>query len=178
MLSKILRGLLMAVISLVGIGLLLPGVTHFERTIDIASPASTVYDQINELKNWEQWSAWAKIDPNTQWTYSQPSSAGIGAYYTWVGNKDVGEGKITIVDAKPNENVHCKMEFKGGGDAMADFKLVGKDSTSTKITWAFDSDHGMNPMARWFGLAMNKFLVGPDYEKGLANLKALCETKK
>lgn len=176
MLSKILRWLLIIVVGFVAIGFLLPGVSHVERSIDIAAPASSVYDQINELKNWETWSPWAKIDPNVKWVYSEPITAGKGAYYTWVGNKDVGEGKLTILDTKPNENVHCKMEFKGEGDAFADFKLTAKDSTATKIVWAFDSEHGMNPIARWFGLAMNIF-IGPDYEKGLANLKAVCEKK-
>ncbi|MBL7817441.1 MAG: SRPBCC family protein [Saprospiraceae bacterium] len=177
MLGKILRWLLIIVVGFLGIGLLLPGTSHVERQIDIASPAPLVYDQVNELKNWVNWSPWAKLDPNVKWVYSEPSSAGLGAYYTWVGNDKVGEGKLTIIDAKPTELLKTKMEFKGQGDAMADFKFTAKDSTATKVVWSFDSDHGMNPFARWFGLAMNSF-IGPDYEKGLANLKAHCESKK
>lgn len=177
MLSKILRWLLIIVVGFLGIGLLLPGTSHVERMIDIASPAPVVYDQINELKNWMAWSPWAKLDPNAKWAYSEPLSSGVGSYYTWAGNDQVGEGKLTILEAKPNEFLHCKMEFKGEGDSFADFKLTAKDSTATKIVWSFDTDHGMNPVARWFGLAMNSF-IGPDYEKGLANLKAVCESKK
>ena len=177
MLGKISRWILIIVVAFVGIGFLLPGTSHVERQIDIAAPAPLVYEQINELKNWENWSPWAKLDPNVKWTYSEPTTAGTGAYYTWVGNDKVGEGKLTILDAKPNELLHCKMEFKGQGDAMADFKLTAKDCTSTNVVWSFDSDNGMNPIARWFGLAMNSF-IGPDYEKGLENLKAQCEGKK
>ena len=42
------------------------------------------------------------------------------------------------------------------------------------MTWGFESDLGMNPMARWMGLMMDS-LVGGDYEQGLANLKDLVE---
>ena len=177
MLGKILRGLLIIVVGFFGIGFLLPGTSHVERSIDIAAPAPVVYDQINELKNWTNWSPWAKLDPKVKWVYSEPSSAGKGAYYTWVGNDKVGEGKLTLLDVKPNELLRSRMEFKGQNDATADFKLTAKDSTSTKVLWSFDTDHGMSPLSRWFGLAMNSF-IGPDYEKGLANLKAVCETKK
>lgn len=177
MLMKILRWILIIVVAFVAIGFLLPGTSHVERQIDINASAPVVYDQINELKNWENWSPWAKLDPNVKWTYSQPTTAGTGAYYMWVGNDKVGEGKMTILDAKPNEMLHCKMEFKGQGDAFSDFKLTAKDSTATKVVWSFDSEHGLNPIARWLGLAINSF-IGPDYEKGLANLKAVSESKK
>ena len=177
MLGKILRWLLIIVVGFLGIGFLLPGTTHIERKIDISTSAPAVYNQINELKNWMNWSPWAKLDPNCKWVYSEPTTSGTGAYYTWVGNDKVGEGKMTILEAKPNEKLHCKMEFKGQGDAIADFILTAKDSTATKVVWTFDTEHGLNPMARWFGLAMNSFL-GPDYENGLANLKAYCESHK
>ena len=177
MLGKLIRWILIAVVGFLGIGFFLPGTSHVERTTDIAAPAHLVYDQINELRNWENWSPWAKLDPNVKWVYSSPSSAGVGAYYTWVGNDKVGEGKMTILDTQPNESARCRMEFKGQGDAFSDFKLTAKDSTATKVVWSFDSEHGLNPVARWFGLAMNSF-IGPDYEKGLVNLKAVCEARK
>ena len=177
MLIKILRWILIIVVAFIAIGFLLPGTSHVERQININASTPVVYDQINELKNWENWSPWAKLDPNVKWTYSEPTTSGTGAYYMWVGNDKVGEGKLTILEAKPNEMLHCKMEFKGQGDAFSDFKLTAKDSTATKVVWSFDSDNGLNPIARWFGLAMNSF-IGPDYEKGLANLKAVSESKK
>ncbi len=176
MLKKILRGLFIIVAAFLGIGLLLPGNTHIERSVDISAPAPAVFDHINELKNWEKWSPWMEYDPNMKITYSQPSTAGIGANYAWIGNDKVGEGKMTILEAKPNELLHCKMAFKGAGDSFADFKFTVKDSTATKVVWTFDKDNGMNPLARWVGIGMNSFL-GPDYEKGLANLKKVCETK-
>jgi carbon monoxide dehydrogenase subunit G len=178
MLNKILRYLFIAVAAFIGIGLLLPGKSHVERQIEIAASAPAVFDQVNELKNWANWSPWHQLDPNAKWVYSAPSAAGIGAWYTWEGDKKtVGSGKMTILDAEPTKMLHCKMEFRGEGDSFADFKLTPKDSVSTKVTWTFDAEHGLNPLARWFGLGFDSF-IGPDYEKGLANLKKVCEKPK
>ena len=69
------------------------------------------------------------------------------------------------------------MEFTGQGEAISNFILTAKDSASTKLVWTFESDNGLNPFSRWMGLFMDKML-GPDYEKGLANMKAYCEMKK
>lgn len=35
---------------------------------------------------------------------------------------------------------------------------------------------GNNPIAKYFGLLMDK-LIGADFERGLNNLKTVCETK-
>jgi hypothetical protein len=178
MLRKILRYLLIAVALLMGIGLLLPGKTHFERQIDIAAPANVVYNQVNELKNWPAWSPWYALDPTAKMVYSSPASAGLGAWYTWDGDKKtVGSGKLTILEADSSKLVRCKMNFGDNSESFADFKLTATDSTSTKVTWSFDTDHGFNPPARWFGLVLEKFL-SPDFEKGLAKLKTVCETGK
>lgn len=175
MLKKILRFVLILAIVVIGGGFLMPGTSHVERQTDINAPAAVVFDQLNELKNWNNWSPWAKLDPNVKMTYSQPSSAGIGAFYTWASQQsNVGEGKMTILDAKPNELLHYRMDFKGANEAFADFRLTAKDSTSTHLVWTFDTDHGLNPISRWFGLMFEK-LIAPDYEKGLATLKANLE---
>jgi Polyketide cyclase / dehydrase and lipid transport len=173
---KIIKWIAIVVALFVAVGLLMPGLTHIERSIEINAPAKTVFAQINELKNWTNWSSWHKLDPNTAYTYSQPLSAGTGAYYEWKSTK-LGDGKLTILDTKDNENVHCKMVFGGMGESFADFKLTAPDSTKTQVKWAYDADNGLNPLSRWAGLMMDKW-VGPDYEKGLANLKAYCETVK
>ena len=100
---KILKWILGIVLLAVGIGFFMPGTTHLERTIEINAPSTQIYEQVNELKNWMNWSAWAKIDPTTVWKYSEPSS-GTGSYYTWASeDKNIGNGKMTILETKPNE---------------------------------------------------------------------------
>ena len=169
--------ILTVVTLIVAIGFFLPGITRLERTANIAAPTQTVFEQINDLKNWKNWSPWFQLDPAMRIQYSQPSSVGVGAYYTWASeNKNLGKGKLTILDAKPLENVHCNLDFDGMGASFSDFKLIAKDSLNTQITWSFEKDHGLNPLSRWFGIFMNSAL-GPDYDKGLVNIKAVCEKK-
>jgi hypothetical protein len=175
MLKKILRTLLIIVAGFLGIGLLLPGNTHFDRSIDIAAPATAVFDQINELKNWDKWTPFKEFDPDMKITFSEPTS-GVSSTYAWIGNAEIGEGKMTIVESKPAEKVRFRIENKGSDPFFADLTLTAKDSTATKVVWAFDKDNGMSPLARWFGFGVESFL-GSVYEKGLANLKGVCEKK-
>ena len=174
---KILKNVLIVILSVVGIGFFMPGTTHLERSAEINAPANVVFDQINELKNWKNWSPWYKMDTTMEMKFSEQSSASTGAYYTWASkNSGLGAGKLTILDATTNQNVKCKMEFGSMGASQATFSLTAKDSTSTKIVWAFDDDNGLNPLKRWTGLLMDKF-IGSDYEKGLLSIKAVCERK-
>ena len=63
-------------------------------------------------------------------------AAGAGAAYSWIGNKDVGEGRMTITDSRPTELVRFKLEFfkpmAGTSDAEFTFKPQGNQ---TEVTW-------------------------------------------
>lgn len=178
MLKKIFRFIFMAIAVILGIGLFLPGTTRVEREIDIQTPTPMVFAQLNDLKNWENWSPWLKIDPQIEMAYA-PQTEGVGAWYTWKSlNKGVGTGKVTILDVKTNELVHYKLLIDGWSEATSDLKCSVKDSLSTHVTWRFDGEHGMNPLSRWLGFVAFERFVAPDYEKGLMNLKVVCESKK
>ncbi len=175
---KIIRWLLYLVGGFIAIGFFLPGTTHIVRSTEINAPVAAVFNQVNELKNWYDWSPWAKLDPNTKWEYSQPS-AGLGAYYNWKSEaRNVGNGKLTVTDIKPNENIRCKMDFDGMGSSNSGFKFISKDSTHTQVDWSFDTDHGMNPFMRWLGFVVMDKAIAGDYERGLANLKTVVERIK
>jgi hypothetical protein len=173
MIGKILKRLVFGMAGLIGVGFFLPGSTHFDRRIDVSAAAPVVYQQINELKNWTNWSPWAHMDPNTRYEYNPQTSAGLGAWNKW-SSTVTGNGKMTIVEAKEPENVKVKLAFDGQGEAVAEFKFMAKDSSHTQIIWSFSSEHGLNPFSRWFGVFTERFL-SPDYEKGLANIKAYSE---
>ena len=175
LLIKLLKFLGYGVLALIAISFFLPGSVHMVRQIEIAAPSAKIFNETNELKNWNDWSPWAKIDPNTKYTYSQPTTAGEGAYFNWTSNdKNVGNGKQTILSVKTNELIRSRTDFEGMGTSTSDFKFVAKDSTHTQVSWSFDMDLGLNPIMRFIGLKMESF-VAPDYERGLANLKAVCE---
>jgi len=99
----------------------------------------------------------------------------VGCKMTWDGNKNAGSGIMTIVENTPNEMVKINLNFKGEGEAIATLKLT-PEAAGTKVTWGFDMDAGMNPIARLMGAMMDKML-GSTYEKGLNSLKRVMENK-
>lgn len=172
-LKRIGLGLLVLIILLAIIGFFLPRQVHVERSIVINAPAQVPFNLINDLKQWEKWSPWHQLDPNTKWTFSEPAS-GTNAWYTWKSDhKNVGSGKLTIVESTAPAHIKSKLEFEGWDASYAEYILV-EENGATKLTWTMDSDMGMNPMGRWFGLFMDG-MIGKDYEKGLAKIKEVSE---
>src|SRR5262245_53473536 len=104
MFKKLLLAVLTLVIVLTFVVAMQP--THFRivRTTTIRAPGTDLFAQVNDLHQWEAWSPWAKLDPTMKQTYDGPA-AGTGAISAWSGNKEVGEGRMTIIDSHTNESV-------------------------------------------------------------------------
>ncbi len=96
-----------------------------ERSAVLPVSPEKVFPLINDLRLWEGWSPWAKLDPEQKLTYSGPAS-GIGASVAWEGNSKVGAGRMTILESRPNELVRIKLEFfkPFKGLSTADFSLT------------------------------------------------------
>jgi uncharacterized protein YndB with AHSA1/START domain len=176
---KLLKWLLVAVvvlgIALVGGSLFLPATTHVERSATIDAPAPEVFATLNSFEHFNAWSPWAEMDPDAKYTFSGPAS-GVGARMTWAGNQAVGSGSQEILESVPHARIVNALDF-GGNTATATYALV-PDGAGTRITWSLDSEHGYNPINRWFGALALDGMIGRDYEKGLAKLKALVEGGK
>ena len=171
--KRILITLVVIVLLIVAIGFLLPGKVRVERSLVIKAPVEIIHAQINNLKNWEKWSPWQKMDPAMKTIYSG-SDAGAGASSKWEStNKNVGSGSMTITSSS-DDSICTAMDLMENGTAIGKFVFVKADS-GTKVTWSMQSDMGMNPIGRIFGLFMDK-MVGPDFEKGLAGIKELAES--
>jgi len=172
--TKIVIVIVIIVALLAGIGMLLPRQVHVERSIVIDAPAATVYVLVDGFKQFNKWSPWAALDPNTKYSWEGPAY-GVGAKQLWDGDpKKVGSGSQEILEAKPFEMVKTHLDFGKQGVATAQFTL-SPEATGTKVTWGLDSDMGAGPIGRYFGLMMDR-MIGADYEKGLANLKTLAES--
>jgi effector-binding domain-containing protein len=171
---KIVGLSLLALIAIIaGIGFILPGKVHVERKLVMKASAQQVFDQIVELRKWEEWSPWHNIDSAMTIEYSEPSS-GVGSSYSWKStHENVGNGSMKITAAEPGKLVSTEMNFMENGTATADF-ILKETPEGTEVTWTMDSDLGANPFAHWMGLMIDKF-VGKDYEKGLASLKEVSE---
>jgi hypothetical protein len=144
------------------------------RTGRIAAPAEVVFDNVNTLRKWETWSPWAKIDPNAKSTFRGPES-GPGSSMAWSGNNKVGAGRMTIMDIKPHDVIHIKLEFMRPMKAtnMAEF-LFKADGNQTTVTWSMSGKNNFVGKAFHMIVDCDK-MIGRDFEKGLANLNSACQ---
>jgi len=161
-------------------GYSLPRQVHVERSITIERPVSMLFEILNGYRHFNQWSPWAKRDPDALFTISGPET-GVGARMSWSGDPQlVGSGWQEIIASKPFEQIDIRLDFDAQGVADTGFKLIAQGNKTT-VTWFFDSDltEGVNFLdaflARYFGLLFDRW-VGGDYEEGLANLKSYAES--
>ncbi|MCH9807183.1 MAG: SRPBCC family protein [Alphaproteobacteria bacterium] len=155
---------------------MLPAQFTVARSTTIAAPPEVVFPHVNNLKKWDAWSPWAKRDPNMTMIYDGPE-AGIGQSGKWSGNEEVGEGKMTITDSTPHQNIKLNLEFikpfEGNSDVEFRFEPVGE---GTKVTWSLDGDQGFFERGLMLLLGMDMAqMIGDDYDKGLAKLKKVVE---
>lgn len=173
-LKNILRTALGLAFVLAALSLLLPRHARVERSVVMAVPASTVFPFINDLRQFNTWSPWARIDSATQYEFTGPSS-GVGASMTWHSeHPHVGKGSQHIIESVPDERVTAVLHL-GDGDNATSTIVLAPQANSTRVTWNFDTDLGFNPLSRYFGLMLDS-MVGSNYEQGLATLKSMVET--
>jgi len=164
----------LAIAGVLGFAALKPDTFRVQRTASIKAPPEKIYALITDLNGWRTWSPYEKKDPAMKRTLSGAAS-GKGAVYEWDGNKNVGKGRMEIIEATPSSKVLIKLDFLAPleGHNTAEFDLQGKGD-STDVTWAI---YGPSPfvskvMQVFFN--MDK-MIGNDFESGLANLKAVAE---
>jgi len=174
MLKKILIVVVVAIAALLIFAATRPDTFRVERKATIQAPPEKVFMLINDFRLWQQWSPWEHIDPNMKRTLSGPE-AGPGAIYAWQGNKDVGSGRMEIKQAQLPSKIAIQLDFLEPFEAhnTTEFTLASQGG-GTEVTWAMFGQ--ANFMTKLMGVfaSMDK-MVGPDFEKGLANMKAVAE---
>lgn len=174
MIVKTLVVIAALVVVLAAIVAMQPAEFRIARTATIAAPAPAVFAQVNDFRNWDAWSPWAKLDPAMKKAYTG-APAGTGAIYTWNGNNEVGEGRTTITESRPNDLVRIKLEFVRPFAATNDVEFTFKpEGERTAVTWSMTGRN--NFMAKAVGLVMNMDrMVGGQFDQGLAQLKSVAE---
>ena len=163
------------IIVLVGVSYLLPRYVTVERSVVIDAKPAEVFPYVNSFEKFNEWSPWAGIDPDTKYTFEGPDR-GQGAKMTWTSDHpDVGSGSQEIIDSRKNQYVRTELDFGEQGTGEAWYRLENVEA-GTEVTWGLKADMGNNPIGRWIGLAMDG-MIGPDYERGLADLKELVESE-
>ena len=174
MLKKILIGILVLVVCGLAFATTKPDTFSVERRTTINAPPEKVFANINDFHAWEAWSPWAKLDPAMKTTIAGAPS-GPGATYEWSGNSDVGSGRMEITNATPSSNVTIKLDFNEPFEShnTTTFALAPA-AAGTDVTWTMTGPSNYMSKVMSVFMSMDK-MIGGDFEKGLAQLKAVSE---
>lgn len=151
-----------------------PGTLRVQRTIDIKAPADRIFPLISDFHQWRNWSPYETKDPAMKRSYDGTDS-GKGAVYAWDGDKNVGSGRMEILEASVPSKIVIKLDFFAPFEAhnTAEFTMLPQGNT-THLSWVM---HGpANFMSKLMQVFINlDNMIGRDFEVGLANLKTLTE---
>jgi uncharacterized protein YndB with AHSA1/START domain len=147
---------------------------RIQRSAVMNAPAEKIFPLIADFHQWLNWSPWEGKDPVLKRTYSG-AERGQGAVYAWDGNKNVGSGRMEILEASSPSKVVIKLDFLKPFEAhnTAEFTMLPQGG-ATNVVWVM---HGPAPfMSKVMQVFMNMDrMIGKDFEAGLANLKAASE---
>src|SRR3954447_17430567 len=151
-----------------------PNTLRVQRAASIHAPPEKIFPLISDFREWRAWSPYEDRDPNLQRSYGGAAS-GNGAVYAWEGNKNVGSGRMEILEASAPAKIVIKLDFFNPfeGHNTAEFTMLPQGDV-THVTWLM---HGPAPfMNKVMQVFMNlDKMIGKDFEVGLANLKRLTE---
>jgi uncharacterized protein YndB with AHSA1/START domain len=151
-----------------------PNSFSVQRATTVKAPPEKIFSLINDFHQWGGWSPYETKDPAMKRSYSGAES-GRGAVYAWDGNKNVGSGRMEILDTTVPTRIVIKLDFftPFEGHNTAEFTMLPQGD-ATHLTWL------MHGPAVFVSKVMQVFInldhmIGKDFEIGLANLKRLTE---
>lgn len=150
---ELLVSLLIVAVLIVVIGLLLPNHGHVERSVEVSSPLRQIFDSVNTLRRFPEWSPERRLDPQLHMEYSGERT-GVGAKVSYRGNESVGEGSLEISASDEDSQVKMDVEnnFAGENKTYTITLIPSENGKTTRIVWAYDVDYGWNLAWRYAGL--------------------------
>lgn len=173
-----IKAAVIVVVVLLGILLIYaaikPDSFRVERTIAIKAAPEKIFPLIDDIHQWALWSPWEKGDPAIKRIYSG-SASGKGAIYEWNSDKQVGQGRMEIIESLSPSKIVLKIDFMKPmeGHNTIEFSIVPQGDM-TNVT------HVMYGPSPYFSRLISVFfsmdkMIGSKFEEGLANVKALAE---
>ena len=176
---KVLKKVIYAVLIVIAIVLLVAAIApkkyDVEREIAINKATPEVFNYVKFLKNQDNFSVWATIDPNMKKDF-QGTDGTIGAVSFWESeNKDVGKGEQEITGVTQGSRIDFEIRFIEPFEStdLAYF-VTSPRGEGTLVKWGFNGKmpYPMNLMLLFLNMDN---MLGPDLEKGLLNLKEILE---
>ena len=140
-----------------------------KKTKHINAPIEKVYDIVSDLSQWQAWSPWLMMDPDTHVDVKNKKD------YSWEGVR-TGTGNMQITQEVQNESVDYNLNFLKPWKSKAKVRMeVKSNDGGTDVSWHMDST------LPWFMFWMKKTMetyIGMDYDRGLNLLKDYAEDGK
>jgi effector-binding domain-containing protein len=135
------------------------------KSIVIKTPISSVYNYLNDNKNYKDWYVLNSDNSTIELEYSKNSS-GVGSYYSWSGSE--GDGKTTVFYSKENDSIVQKIEIDG---ALSEVVWKLKDTTGgTKVSYTSKGEMSFsNKLHAFLNGGVSK-VIGKKIELSLKNL--------
>jgi len=151
-----------------------PDTFRVQRVATIKATPDQIFPLINDFHRWGTWSPWENKDPAMKRSFSGAES-GKGAVYGWDGNKNVGSGRMEILDATTPSKITIKLDFfkPFEGHNTAEFTMLPQGD-ATSVTWTMYGPAPFMSKVMQVFMSMDN-MIGKDFETGLANLKKLTE---
>ncbi|WP_166923867.1 SRPBCC family protein [Flavobacterium poyangense] len=174
--KRILAAVLLVLSIVLITAYFMPKSYAIEREIIIHKPVDSVFNYVRYLKNQNEFSVWANIDPKMKLSY-KGTDGSVGAISAWESTvKEVGVGEQEITKITEGKRLDFALRFK---EPMND-TAVGFMSTEslaadqTKVKWGINGviPYPMNIMLPFMKMDQ---MIGNDLQKGLDNLKAKME---
>lgn len=174
MIKKIALAIVVILVIILGMAAMQPSSFSVKREIAIKAPPEKIIPLVSDFHNWGSWSPWEHLDPKMKRTFSGADN-GKGAAYAWEGNDDVGAGRMEITDVTVPSKVDIKLDFLRPFEShnTTEFTLTPQGDATT-VTWNMTGPMPFITKIMSVFVSMDK-MIGKDFEKGLANLKAAAE---
>lgn len=145
------------------------------RHVEIRASPARIQPLVANFHHWSSWSPWEKLDPHMKRRFSGPES-GKGAVYEWDGNDQVGAGRMEIIDISEPHRVEIRLQFIRPFESrnQASF-LFDERGDRTRVTWHMSGPMSFTSKVMSLFVSMDS-MIGPDFEKGLARMKAIAES--
>jgi hypothetical protein len=165
--------LIVIVLALLAYAASKPNTVRYTRRARINAPPEKIAALITDFRKWGVWSPWEKKDPDLKRTFSGKEN-GVGAVYAWEGDKNVGSGRMEILEASPRK-IRIQLDFIAPFKAsnLAEFDLTPQGG-ATDVNWVMTGENLFMGKVMSIFLDFDK-LIGKDFESGLAEMKAAAE---
>ena len=166
--------LALAIVAVLLLAATKPSTFSVRRSATLNAPAEKIFAVLSDFHQWRGWSPWENRDPKLKRSY-QGSDRGKGAVYGWDGNKNVGAGRMEILEATAPSKILIKLDFfkPFAAHNTAEFTMLPQGH-ATNVNWVMQGPAPFMHKVMQVFMNMDK-MIGKDFETGLANLKTLVE---